>query len=528
MTRNLALHVIEEALKIGVAEFCVCAGSRNAEFVKLFHYGTGVKVYYWFEERSAAFFALGRAKQTGRPVAVITTSGTAAAEMLPAMIEGYYTGIPLLAITADRPRTYRNTGAPQTIEQVGLYGVYAVFSEDLENEEKSHLRKWKLDAPAHINVCFEDPTTTPSQNEQSVDFFPFINPIPQRHSSNENPLNHAVLDQFFKNSYFPFVVVSALKSADQEAVATFLLKLGVPCYLEGISGLREDPRLQHLRIVRTEKLWGAAEKAGYPIDGVLRIGGVPTLRLWRDLEDKQNNIQVCSISELPFPGLSWGMHIQVPITSFLLGNNMLIPDYNGKGKKWLEEDKRYVNALQALCEEEPFSEPAMFRALSKSIPLNGRIYLGNSLPIREWDLIATSEYKGFSLEANRGMSGIDGQISTFLGWCVPNQPQFAILGDLTTLFDFAGPWILRQLPEVKAQIIVVNNKGGKLFTKLYKESSFQNSHNLTFPHFAAFWNLAYSEWEQVPNVIDQTNSSLIEMRPDPDASARFWKKLSDI
>ena len=128
MSKILALSVLEEAIKKGVREFCVCAGSRNADFVKILNQAIGVQVYSWFEERSAGYFALGRSKQTGRPVGVITTSGTAAGELLPAMMEGYYSGLPLLAITADRPITLRGNGDTQKDEQEVLYVTYDVYS----------------------------------------------------------------------------------------------------------------------------------------------------------------------------------------------------------------------------------------------------------------------------------------------------------------------------------------------------------------------------------------------------------------
>src|SRR5262249_9638323 len=112
-------------------EWCACAGARNSPlFLELLERGD-LHTFRFFEERSAAFFALGRIQATGRPVAVLTTSGTAAAELFPAVIEAHYTGAPLVAVTADRPRRYRGTGAPQSIEQVDLYGGYAAASWDL-------------------------------------------------------------------------------------------------------------------------------------------------------------------------------------------------------------------------------------------------------------------------------------------------------------------------------------------------------------------------------------------------------------
>jgi len=138
-----ARNLLERVRGAGVTDFCVCGGSRNAPLIAVL---TG-NVYTFIDERSAAFFALGRIKRDERPVAVITTSGTAAAELLPAAIEAYYSGAPLVLITADRPARFRGTAAPQSIEQVGLFGVYAA----------TELDRWNRRMPLHINVEFDEP-----------------------------------------------------------------------------------------------------------------------------------------------------------------------------------------------------------------------------------------------------------------------------------------------------------------------------------------------------------------------------------
>jgi 2-succinyl-5-enolpyruvyl-6-hydroxy-3-cyclohexene-1-carboxylate synthase len=153
MNKFMAEQILLEASRVGVQEYCFCPGNRNSPFVPLIK----SKTYYWHEERSAAFFAIGRARLTERPVGIIVTSGTAAGELLPAAMEVYYSGVPLLLITADRPRRYRGSGAPQSAEQVGLFGQYATFSLDLAGEEPCTLSGWNLVSPAHINVCFEEP-----------------------------------------------------------------------------------------------------------------------------------------------------------------------------------------------------------------------------------------------------------------------------------------------------------------------------------------------------------------------------------
>lgn len=157
MNEHLAKHVVEELMKQGIEDFCICPGARNGPFVMTLSKVSGIRKYFWYEERSAAFFALGKSKKALKPTAVITTSGTAAGELLPATMEAYYTGIPLLLLTADRPRRFRGSGAPQSAEQVGLFGPYINFSQDLEGNERCDLSRWKKNGPAHLNVCFEEP-----------------------------------------------------------------------------------------------------------------------------------------------------------------------------------------------------------------------------------------------------------------------------------------------------------------------------------------------------------------------------------
>ena len=139
---DVARRLIDQVRALGVEDFCVCSGSRNAPLIAVIE-----RAYSFVDERSAGFFAVGRARRDERPVAVITTSGTAAAELLPAAIEAYYSGTPIVLITADRPARYRGTGAPQAIEQETIFGVYA----------ERTIAEWNRRMPLHINVEFDEP-----------------------------------------------------------------------------------------------------------------------------------------------------------------------------------------------------------------------------------------------------------------------------------------------------------------------------------------------------------------------------------
>lgn len=522
LNERLALQALQEVVDQGVLEYCVCPGSRNHPLFVALQREQKLKKYFWFEERSAAFFALGRSRLTRKPVAVVTTSGTAVGELLAAVMEAYYTGVPLLLITADRPRRYRHTGAPQTAEHVGIFGIYAHYMQDVAEEEYCHLSPWEQKGPAHLNLCFDEPLNLSFKEMPNLDF------STTEKKERFSPAlclekEKAQLDHFFHQVKHPFAVVSTLKEECREAVAQFLMKASIPVCLEGISGLREDPRLQHLRITTTEKTWDKAVKIGYEIDGVLRIGGVPTFRLWRDLENKPD-LPVCSINDVPFSGLSGRATICAPLDVFF--SSYIVPkQFSSSSRSWIESDHQFRKKIIDLFYEEPMAEPSLIYFLSKLIPKDACVYLGNSLPIREWDMAACDENKGLAIRANRGLAGIDGQISTFLGLCEPEAKNWAIFGDLTTLYDLAAPWIIPQLQSNAVTIIVINNFGGQIFKRMFPDPMLINSHQLSFASFASLWNMAYEQWKKIPTSLpDGKDPRVIEIIPDLEATARFWKK----
>jgi 2-succinyl-5-enolpyruvyl-6-hydroxy-3-cyclohexene-1-carboxylate synthase len=158
------------------------------------------------------------------------------------------------------------------------------------------------------------------------------------------------------------------------------------------------------------------------------------------------------------------------------------------------------------------------------LPDQARVYLGNSSPIREWDLAATDEPKNFEIWASRGLNGIDGQTSTFIGFTQPYKENWAIIGDLTALYDLPAPWILSQMKEVPAHLVIINNGGGRIFSRIFTRQEFQNSHQISLAPWAELWGLKYEKWTDVPVCIQSLPSqSIIEIFPDEDATQRFWE-----
>lgn len=513
MNRELAFHVLETVFKCGVTDFSICPSARNAPLISALvaiaeaHHDK-VNLYNWPEERSAAFFCIGKSRATRRPVAVVTTSGTAAGELLPAAMEAHYSGVPLLLITADRPRRYRNTGAPQSAEQVGIYGCYTEFSEDLAEGEISDLYSWKQTAPAHLNICFEEPLRIVADAPICFSKFKKV-PIEIDFMQPQ-----CALKEFFLNANQLFVVVSAILEEDREAVRQFLLKLNAPVYLEAHSGLREDKLLSALKVTQPNKLFEAADQAGYQIDRVLRIGSVPTFRPWRDLE-MRTDIQVCSLSHLPFSGLSCGQLIHVPLKPFLESIAEIKRFSLEPAQMWLAQDTEAQQVRYKNYQTNPQTEPAMVHHLSKIIPGDSMVYLGNSLPIREWDLAATTEQRNFAMYANRGANGIDGQISTFLGLCKPERENWAIIGDLTAIYDMAGLWILQQMPDILVRLVIINNSGGQIFKPMFPgEKVFLHSHRFNFKPLAEMWGMEYLRLNEIPGPIHLASKhTLIELVP---------------
>jgi 2-succinyl-5-enolpyruvyl-6-hydroxy-3-cyclohexene-1-carboxylate synthase len=518
MNRALALDVVRKLVESGVSEFCVCPGARNSPFIDLLVRLPEIKRLHFFEERSAAFFALGRMKSHDRPVAVVTTSGTAVGELLPATMEAYYSALPLVLLTADRPRSFRGTGAPQVAEQVGIFGIYAEKCIDLAVGEAFDISTWSQTKPLHLNVCFDEPLIDQSAEKALQSFSPTISK-PARIAED---IRTDEIEVFLSKTQRPFVLVGALHRQDREDVRKFLADLGAPVYLEAHSGLREDRSLSSIRVQCGDGILDRARRNGYEIDGVLRIGGVPTLRLWRDLEALGGKIPVCSIGREPFSGLSWAK-ITTGAPSKIL-KNLKPSRVQGTGD-FLASDHALQEKIRMVFHQEPRSEAGLFHSLSRAIPVGARIFIGNSLPIREWDLAATFSAREFEVGASRGLNGIDGQVSTFYGFSEPEKENWGILGDLTTLYDLPGPWALSQIPSsIKTSLVVINNSGGKIFSRMFGPKEFQNPHHLDFAAWAKLWCLSYEEWHAVPDSgLETRENRIIEIIPDDSATQRFWK-----
>ncbi len=476
----------------------------------------GVKVYSFFDERSAGFFALGRIASTRRPLAIVTTSGTAVAELLPAAVEGTYSSLPLIMITADRPKRFRGSGAPQTIEQVGIYSYYNEVALDVDGEN-SHISfkslSWKK--PIHVNISFEEPLI---DGPTPVIEMPKVSE--RTRLPGQLPLGTLKEMETFLNSHKPLVMVGILPDKAYGTVLEFLRHYKAPVYAEGISGLRGNPGLSEIELRSGERMIHKVLSTG-ECDSILRIGGIPTARFWRDLEDKYKDIPVASVSFNHYTGLSRSVQ---HFNSLEVLSQVEFSNPPRENYKLNIEDASRAKEIRVILEKYPRSEQGLIFKLSEHLK-GASLYLGNSLPIREWDSSSNHDFPPVRVAANRGANGIDGQLSTFMGWSQAATENWCLVGDLTALYDLSSLWVTSQLEAKKFRIVIINNGGGQIFSQMFKKEIFINKHQISFEPWAKMWNWDYQKWHTIPNNLEFSDTQLIELCPDWEQTQTVWREL---
>jgi 2-succinyl-5-enolpyruvyl-6-hydroxy-3-cyclohexene-1-carboxylate synthase len=521
---DLIHHTLRALATLGVREICIAAGARNAPVVAALAASQNLTLWHFFEERSAAFFALGRILESQRPVAVLTTSGTASAELLPAVIEAYYQAQPLIAFTTDRPKSYRGSGAPQAIEQQHLFGPYVSACLDLDLASPLPLAlPPRLNSPLHLNLCLDEPLAT---DIPGIDFATFTPPPSPPPAPTPAPLDLTA----FSQAQRPAVLVAGLSPADAAAIKPLLLALRAPVIAEATSNLWSPP-LYDLALASLLLPASDTTLSRLKPDHLLRIGSVPTSRFWRDLEDRPD-LPVINLSRAPLPGLARKENVTTHPWSAVASQPSPPP---------------CLAHLPAAPTSPPFtdfptSEPALIHTLAQQFLPSSQVFLGNSLPIREFNLTAEPLAPDVHFHANRGANGIDGLISTWLGMAATHgADSWLILGDLSALYDLAGPWIIPQLSSRRRFLVVINNGGGKIFSRVASlrglpesaRSMIENRHHLSFRSVAELWGLSHhliTRPEQLPALLslpaDQTH--LIELCPDETATEAFWTATAGV
>lgn len=453
-----------------------CTGARNHELLAQLSKN---KLAFEYDERMASFKALGFIKSTQAPVAVCTTSGTAVAECVPAMLEAYYSKLPLVLISGDRPKKLHGTGAPQTIEHElltrGCRGSYieANLAEFLD------LKLENLDYPVHINVLIDD--TTPHD-------------LKLIHHTNLSAFSY-----FLQDKKAPLFIFSHESRSMLPLVEKFA-ELKLPFYAESMSGARHLSSLLSERDLVTLFNQGA-------FDSIIRIGHTPLTKIWRLLE--KNPLPVINFDERGMPGLSFGEVL--PYSSLDLLHSPIwwetLSSFQSSSLVFESKD------LEALMEKFPESEISMMKNLQDELKEDDVIYLGNSLIIRFFELAQTKKFRIFG---NRGVNGIDGQLASAIGLAEGmSSTVYCILGDLTTLYDLSS---MREMPE-NLKLIIMNNKGGRIFDMLKLDKRIVMEHGLNFLDISQGFKLTYSnELKELPS------TQVLELFPNQDQTTGFLQE----
>ncbi|MEM7385469.1 MAG: hypothetical protein AAF514_11040 [Verrucomicrobiota bacterium] len=462
-----------------------------------------------------------------RPVVVLTTSGTAVSELLPATIESHYQAQPLILLTADRPIVFRGRGAPQAIRQEALLQPYAFFPGDLGRvEDLTNALSWDGTRPLHLNVCLEEPAPMCQENAASLSV-----PEHPRFSPAQQVLSTEPISRFISQPEALLVLLGESDEGLDPALESFLQNLASPIWAEVSSGAHESEKLKTLLLRGGERSLTQLKPSPRK---VMRIGGVPSCRFWRDLENYPE-VQVLSISRNGLPGLARDC-------DFLAAPELKVPwpsisSARKPTASWLDGDRSWRDHLVRLLAKHPKSEPSLLRTLHQQVREHSTVFTGNSLPVREWNLVASLEKKSLRTFANRGANGIDGCLSTFAGLLHPDQENWGLFGDLTTLYDLSAPWAIRShiANDTVVRIVVINNGGGQIFGLLpalegigeREMAAIQNPHPFTFEHWADMWQFDHFRATTPEDLAglpsgDEVPRLVVELLPDPDQSEAFW------
>ncbi len=498
--------LMHELAAAGVHHVVVSPGSRSAPLALAAASCAILRDHSVLDERSAAFFALGLAKTLREPVALVCTSGTAAANYLPAAVEAHYARASLLLLTADRPPERRDCGAPQTIEQPGLYGRYVRYAVDVPSPELSDVAFRTLRAlvcralaasqglqpgPVHLNLPFReplDPTTVPDEMH-ALEKLPAL----AREGRSSDPFIHVsrspeivpaaaqvdALAEWLGGEERGWIVVGPLDADDALAAALVRLTdaVGWPVFVDALSGLRAGTHAPALAVDAYDAVLRAKPLLDpRPPRRVLRLGALPTSKpLWEQLE-AHPEIDLRVVDPVSWSEPSAFARELLRVDPRLLAE-ALLPRLRPRapsafGKRWIEAGRRARRAIDArLDAEHRLTEPAASADLARALPPGGTLFVASSMPVRDVDLFWPQSGPPVRILANRGANGIDGTLSSALGVSQATAGPFAALvGDLALLHDLGG-LVTARATGARGAIVVVDNQGGGIFELLPAASS---------------------------------------------------------
>lgn len=499
----LAQSILQICQAKGVTDIVISPGSRNAPLTIGFANNPNFKCYSIADERCAAFFALGIAQQIKRPVAVVCTSGSALLNYYPAIAEAFYSQIPLIVISADRPQSKIDIGDGQTIRQENVFANHSLYNANLTEEaskENDHKINEAIDAafhkkgPVHINAPFEEPlyeTVTELSVDAMVHHFAALNPI--------TPLEDlTAFADIWNKSTKKLVLLgvnnpNAISNATIEALAK---DESVVVMTETTSNLYHPDFISNIDTIITPFDNGDFEDFCPEI--LVTFGGMIVSKRIKAFLRKHKPKQHWHIDSLRAYD-TFGIltkHFEVSPNTFFEGFLPLTvtvkSDYFEKTNRIKEIRKE---KQQVYLAKTPFSDFAVFDTVIKSLPKNSQLQISNSAAIRYAQLIHINP--SIEVYCNRGTSGIDGSTSTAIGAALASKKQTVfITGDVSFLYDSNALWN-NYIPN-NFKIIIINNGGGGIFRILpgHEENTvfntfFETSHSLTAEHLAKMYGLDY-------------------------------------
>lgn len=499
----------------GVTEAVICPGSRSTPLALALQRQGKITPYVLMDERSAAFFALGMAKVSGKPVVLLSTSGTAAANFMPAVVEAYWAHVPLIILTADRPPELRDSGASQTIDQVRLYGSHVKWFQDMPitNGDEALNRFAAITAeravyyasiqphgPVHLNFPFREPLLIEDTMRSST-----MMPTPRVVPSIASP--HPVLIRNVVHSLRSYrqgliLVGAGLMRPALTQILRLSEKLQWPIFADPLSNIRGlDPH-----IIGTYDAF-LRNRTDLPIiDCIIRFGAPMTSKALNLYTENSYAIIVDGENSYREPQLQPGQVIEGDLNEVLVAiNQQLELESFSSDSRWYtfwmqkhhEMLARIENTMPTLREPaEPFLYYHLNQWLTPVAPVD--VFVSNSMPVRDLDTFTQNPDKSIQFWANRGANGIDGIISTTMGIAAMKSQAVLITGDLAFYHDMNGLFAAKKY-NLDVLIIVINNDGGGIFSFLPQsrldheefETLFGTPHGLTFEHAALLYGAHY-------------------------------------
>jgi 2-succinyl-5-enolpyruvyl-6-hydroxy-3-cyclohexene-1-carboxylate synthase len=549
--RRFALTLVDELARAGMTDACLAPGSRSAPLALALAEHPRITVHVHLDERSAAFFALGAAKWSGRPVAVVCTSGTAAANFHPAVLEADQARTPLLVLTADRPPELRGTGANQAADQLKLYGSAVRWFCEVggPGDDPAAGRYWRSLAsravaeatgpppgPVHLNLAFAEPLVPPELGGDPApgrpDGAPWTKAPPAVRAA--GPGDVAALAEAVGANPRGLLVAGWGVDLDPGVVDGFAAVSGWPVLADPLSGARRGPAAvaAYDGLVRAP---GFA--AAHRPDLVVRVGAAPTSKaLTGWLDESVPQVLVDPGGGWLDPGRAASLRLTADpsallaaVTAWLtaagssMGSGPAPRPALGAGgpsgpwlQEWLAADRLAREAIDGLLDEwaEPF-EGRVARDLVAWMPDGGTLVVGSSMPVRDVDAFAAPR-DGLRFVANRGLSGIDGFVATALGVAAAGaEPVAALCGDLTLLHDATSLLGAAGRPR-GAVFVVCDNDGGGIFSFLPQarlpgdlfEPLFGTPHGLDLTALAAAARVPATVVEKAADLVPALDAAL--------------------